>query len=160
MVCRAPTLNGTPVSVRNQAQVEAMPGVTHVAQVSTGIAVRAATFGQCIDAVRALDVAWKAGPVAGESDATILRKVRAAQLPMPRLPDTPLAQTVSGDFTFWFRSNSAIDEVWSRSDFHMLKREHFYHVGSSEDLRHPMIEALISNFPMMSDEPPSNGGPS
>ena len=109
MVCRAPTLNGTPVSVRNQAQVEAMPGVTHVAQVSTGVAVRAATFGQCIDAVRALDVAWKAGPVAGESDATILRKVRAAQLPMPKLPDTPLAQTVSGDFTFWFRSNSAMD---------------------------------------------------
>ncbi|MBL0747056.1 molybdopterin cofactor-binding domain-containing protein [Nocardioides baculatus] len=109
MVCRAPTLNGTPVSVRNQAQVEAMPGVTHVAQVSTGVAVRAATFGQCIDAVRALDVVWKAGPVAGESDATILRKVRAAQLPMPKLPDTPLAQTVSGDFTFWFRSNSPMD---------------------------------------------------
>jgi isoquinoline 1-oxidoreductase beta subunit len=109
MVCRAPTLNGTPVSVRNQAQVEAMPGVTHVAQVSTGVAVRAATFGQCIDAVRALDVEWKDGPVAGESDETILRKVRAAQLPMPALPSTPLAQTVSGDFTFWFRSNSAMD---------------------------------------------------
>jgi isoquinoline 1-oxidoreductase beta subunit len=109
MVCRAPTLNGTPVSVRNRAQVEAMPGVTHVAQVSTGVAVRAATFGQCIDAVRALDVEWKDGPVAGESDETILRKVRAAQLPMPALPSTPLAQTVSGDFTFWFRSNSAMD---------------------------------------------------
>ena len=47
-----------------------------------------------------------------------------------------------------FRSNAAIDQVWSRADFHMLKREHFYHVGPSEDLRHPMIEALISNFPM------------
>ena len=45
-----------------------------------------------------------------------------------------------------FRKNTAIDLVWSRADFHMLKREHFYHVGSSEDLRHPMIEALISNF--------------
>ena len=109
MVCRAPTLNGTPVSVRNQAAVEAMPGVTHVAQVSTGVAVRARTFGQCIDAVRALDVVWKDGPVAGESDATILKKLRAAQLPMPKLPDTPLAQTVSGDFTFYFRSNSAMD---------------------------------------------------
>ena len=109
MVCRAPTLNGTPVSVRNQAQVESMPGVTHVALVSTGVAVRAETFGQCIDAVRALDVVWKDGPVAGESDATILRKIRAAQLPMPKLPDTPLAQTVSGDFTFYFRSNSAMD---------------------------------------------------
>ncbi|UFN42570.1 molybdopterin cofactor-binding domain-containing protein [Nocardioides okcheonensis] len=109
MVCRAPTLNGTPVAIRNRAAVEAMPGVTHVAQVSTGVAVRAATFGQCIDAVRALDVQWKDGPVAGESDATVLRRVRRAQLPMPRLPDTPLARTISGDFTFWFRSNSAMD---------------------------------------------------
>ena len=51
-----------------------------------------------------------------------------------------------------FRTNTAIDLVWSRSDFHMLKRAHYYHVGSSEDLRHPMIEALISNFPM-AEEP-------
>lgn len=47
-----------------------------------------------------------------------------------------------------FRSNSAIDLVWRQPGFHMLKREHFYHVGSSEDLRHPMIEALVGNFPM------------
>ena len=47
-----------------------------------------------------------------------------------------------------FRSNTAIDLVWSRPNFYMLKREHFYHVGASEDLRHPMIEALIANFPM------------
>ena len=52
-----------------------------------------------------------------------------------------------------YRKNPAIDLVWSRGDFHMLKREHFYHVGSSEDLRHPMIEALISNFPMTEEAP-------
>ena len=52
----------------------------------------------------------RTGPVAGESDATILRKLRAAQLPMPALPDTPLApRRSSGDFTFYFRSNSAMD---------------------------------------------------
>lgn len=50
-----------------------------------------------------------------------------------------------------FRANGAIDLVWNRADFHMLKREHFYHVGSSEDLRHPMIEALITNFPMIEE---------
>ena len=50
-----------------------------------------------------------------------------------------------------FRKNTAIDLVWSRPDFHMLKREHFYHVGSSEDLRHPMVEALIANFPVRED---------
>ena len=47
-----------------------------------------------------------------------------------------------------FRRNSAIDLVWSRADFHIVKREHFYYVGPSESLRHPMIEALVSNFPM------------
>lgn len=47
-----------------------------------------------------------------------------------------------------FRRNVAIDTVWNQTNFHMRTREHFYHVGSSEDLRHPMIEALISNFPM------------
>ncbi|WP_107766485.1 molybdopterin cofactor-binding domain-containing protein [Nocardioides terrigena] len=109
MVCRAPTLNGTPVRVRNQDAVEQLPGVTHVATVSTGVAVRAETFGQCIDAVRALDVEWADGPVAGESDSTILRKLRSAQLPMPALPPNPLARTVGGDFTFYFRSNSAMD---------------------------------------------------
>ncbi|WP_203336923.1 molybdopterin cofactor-binding domain-containing protein [Nocardioides limicola] len=109
MVCRAPTLNGRPVSVRNTAHVKAMPGVTHVALISTGVAVRARTFGQCIDAIRALDVVWQDGPVAGLSDADILAGVKAAELPMPALPDNLLAKTISADFTFYFRSNSAMD---------------------------------------------------
>jgi len=46
-----------------------------------------------------------------------------------------------------FRTNRAIENVWTSDNFYILKREHFYHVGSSEDLRHPMIEALITNFP-------------
>ncbi|MBL9146225.1 MAG: Dam family site-specific DNA-(adenine-N6)-methyltransferase [Verrucomicrobiaceae bacterium] len=51
-----------------------------------------------------------------------------------------------------FRSNTAIELLWSRPGFYMQKREHFYHVGSSEDLRHPMIEALISNFALEGEE--------
>lgn len=47
-----------------------------------------------------------------------------------------------------FRRNAAIDQVWNRPNFHMQQRAHYYHVGSSEDLRHPMIEALIANFPL------------
>lgn len=50
-----------------------------------------------------------------------------------------------------FRKNSAIEKVWARSGFYMLQREHFYHVGSSEHLRHPMIEALVANFPLPSE---------
>jgi DNA adenine methylase len=45
-----------------------------------------------------------------------------------------------------FRKNEAIERDWNHARFNLVTREHFYHVGSSEDLRHPMIEALISNF--------------
>jgi isoquinoline 1-oxidoreductase beta subunit len=109
MVCRAPTLNGFPRRVRNRREVLRMPGVSDVVMVDSGVAVRARTFGQCIDAVRALDVAWVDGPVAGQSDADVLAGLRAAELPIPALPDNPLARTVEADFTFYFRSNSAMD---------------------------------------------------
>ena len=45
-----------------------------------------------------------------------------------------------------FRTNAMIPKNWTCPGIHMLTREHFYHVGSSEDLRHPMMEALITNF--------------
>lgn len=45
-----------------------------------------------------------------------------------------------------FRTNTMIERHWKDPRFHLLTREHFYHVGSTEDLRHPMIEALITNF--------------
>lgn len=46
-----------------------------------------------------------------------------------------------------FRSNPAIENQWRSNQFHVFTKEHFYHVGSNEDLRHPMIEALVANFP-------------
>jgi DNA adenine methylase len=45
-----------------------------------------------------------------------------------------------------FRKNALIEKNWDDPKFHVLLREHYYHVGSTEDLRHPMIEALITNF--------------
>ncbi|MFF9453282.1 molybdopterin cofactor-binding domain-containing protein [Streptomyces flaveolus] len=109
MVCRPPTLNGSPRSVRNKAEVRSMPGVTDVVLVDTGIAVRAKTFGQCIDAVRALDVDWAGGSVEGESDETVLDRLRKAQIPLavPKIP--VLAKTVEADFTFMFRSSAALE---------------------------------------------------
>ncbi|MFF9496028.1 molybdopterin cofactor-binding domain-containing protein [Streptomyces flaveolus] len=109
MVCRPPTLNGPPRSVRNKAEVRSMPGVTDVVLVDTGIAVRAKTFGQCIDAVRALDVDWAGGSVEGESDETVLDRLRKAHIPLavPKIP--VLAKTVEADFTFMFRSSAALE---------------------------------------------------
>ena len=126
MVCRAPTLNGTPKRLDNKAEILKMPGVENVAVVDTGVAVRAKTFGQCIDAIRAMKVAWNPGPVAGQSDADIVQELRAVGLPIAPVPDNPLAKTIEGEFVFYFRSNSALDtnaavadvrkdraEVWS-----------------------------------------------
>jgi len=108
MVCRPPTINGTVVAVRNTAAVAAMPGVTDVATVPTGVAVRAATFGQCIDAVRALDVQWGPGTADGKSDDDVLAELLAAELPLP--PSVPLlAKTIDHRFTFAFASNSPLE---------------------------------------------------
>jgi len=116
MICRPPTIKGTPRSVSNTAAVQAMPGITHVQVISTGVAVRGRTFGQCIDAVNALQVTWNPGTVDGESDATILAKLKAAEIPLA-VPSVPLlTQTVEASFTFNFRSNSALEPQTAIAD--------------------------------------------
>ncbi|MET9377441.1 molybdopterin cofactor-binding domain-containing protein [Streptomyces sp. NPDC002992] len=109
MVCRAPTINGTVRSVENLDEVRAMPGITDVVRISTGVAVRGRTFGQCIDAVRALRVTWGPGTAEGASDATVLRKLRAAELPLVVPPLPLLTKAVDARFTFHFASNSALE---------------------------------------------------
>jgi isoquinoline 1-oxidoreductase beta subunit len=107
VICRAPDLNGTPQRIRNVDTVRNMPGVTDVKVVSTGVAVRAKTFGQAIDGVNALRVDWKAGTVAGEDDESILAKVKAAELPMA-VP-AGVGETIDRAFTFYFASGSALE---------------------------------------------------
>jgi isoquinoline 1-oxidoreductase beta subunit len=109
MVHRAPMLNATVASVANLAAVRAMPGVTDVGVISSGVAVRARTFGQCIDAVRALQVGWTGGTVNGQSDAAVRERLKKAEIPLA-VPKVPLlAKTVEGKFTFYFRSNSPLE---------------------------------------------------
>ncbi|MBN1577269.1 MAG: DNA adenine methylase, partial [Chitinispirillaceae bacterium] len=43
-----------------------------------------------------------------------------------------------------FRKNTYIETLWT--DLHILTKEHFYHVGGSEENRNPVLEALITNF--------------
>ena len=42
------------------------------------------------------------------------------------------------------RDNPAISTLWS--EFNVITREHFYHVGAKESNRKPMLEALVTNF--------------
>jgi isoquinoline 1-oxidoreductase beta subunit len=107
MVARPPTINGTVTSVQNADTIRAMPGVTDVAAVSHGVAVRAQTFGQCIDAIQELQVTWGPGTVDAQSDASVLAALKAAELPLVVPP--LLAQTVDAEFTFAFASNSPLE---------------------------------------------------
>ncbi len=128
MVCRPPTINATALAVLNEAQVKAMDGVKdiaiipHTQYVPGGVAVRARTFGQCIDAIRALKVKWSAGTADGKSDATVLQDLINAELPMA----PALGQTLDQRFTFYFRPGDPLEtncavadvkpgsaEVWS-----------------------------------------------
>ena len=130
MLCRPPTINGTAVAVRNLAQVQAMPGITdvaiipHTSFVAGGVAVRGKTFGQCIDAVDALDVVWGGGTADGKSDAQVLSDLHKAELPLT--PPVPLTNVLDQRFTFYFRPGDPLEtncavadvkpdsaEVWS-----------------------------------------------
>ncbi len=62
------------------------------------------------------------------------------------LRTTPARFIVSTWHSNEFRTNEMIAKHWSDPAFHLFTRAHFYHVGASEELRHPMLEALISNY--------------
>lgn len=115
MVCRPPTINGTVKSVNNADQVAQMPGVTHVETITTGVAVRARTFGQCIDAIHALDVSWEPGPVVGTSDVSIEKELKDAAPPWV-LPDIPGAKTFEKEYTFAFTNNAPLEPATAIAD--------------------------------------------
>jgi DNA adenine methylase len=50
-----------------------------------------------------------------------------------------------------YRKNNYIDTHWSR--FHIITKEHFYHIGAREENRNPMLEALIMNFVPKTETP-------
>jgi isoquinoline 1-oxidoreductase subunit beta len=114
MVCRPPTINGTALAVSNRRQVEKMPGITdvviipHTQYVAGGVAVRGATFGQCIDAIDALQVDWGPGTVDGKSDASVLADLKNAELPLTPQLDL-LAQALDQTFTFYFRPGDPLE---------------------------------------------------
>jgi isoquinoline 1-oxidoreductase beta subunit len=113
MVCRPPTINGSVREVRNTSAVRAMDGITdvvvipHTRFVAGGVAVRGQTFGQCIDAVRALDVDWGPGTVDGKSDADVLADLHKAELPL--IPALPLGTSIEQVFTFYFRPGDPLE---------------------------------------------------
>lgn len=112
MVARPPTVNGRPRQVLNLAEVLAVPGVTDVAQLDTGVAIRARTFGQCIDALQVIDVDWEDGPAAGLDDAAVEAELADAESPidLSDLPDVAgRVSTIQESFTFAFQPNCPLE---------------------------------------------------
>ena len=113
----------------------------------------AADFRQTLAAAKAGDLVYADPPYAGrhvdyfnswsEADETQLADT------LKRLPCNFILSTWHSNE---FRKNALIERNWTDPRFHLLLREHYYHVGSTEDLRHPMIEALITNFPVHATE--------
>jgi len=111
MLCRPPTINGTALAVHNAAQVLAMPGITDVAiiphtqYVPGGVAVRGETFGQCIDAIDALNVSWGPGSADGKTEQSVLGDLAAAEVAL-----TPaLGTSIEEVFTFHFRPGDPLE---------------------------------------------------
>ena len=68
------------------------------------------------------------------------------------LRNTPARFVVSTWHSNRYRNNPTIEAQWHDPRFQMRTREHFYHVGPTENLRNEMVEALIMNFPLPSPE--------
>ncbi|HVE27050.1 MAG TPA: molybdopterin cofactor-binding domain-containing protein, partial [Sporichthya sp.] len=107
MICRAPSINGVLQSIENLDQVKKMPGVMGVAPISPGVAVRARTFGQCIDAIRALRVSWGPGTADGEDNDSLTEKVKSVLLPMA--PAAPGQEVIEEEYVFQYRSGSPLE---------------------------------------------------
>ena len=56
------------------------------------------------------------------------------------------------------RENPTIPIFWS--EFNVITREHFYHVGAKESNRKPMLEALVTNFEPAAPSPRKTAGQS
>jgi isoquinoline 1-oxidoreductase beta subunit len=155
MLCRPPTINGHVVGVDNLAEVAAMPGITDVVIVEHnqfvpgGVAVRGKTFGQCIDAVRALKVRWGGGSVDGKSDDSVLADLKKAELPLT--PALPLGKTIDERFTFHFRPGDPLEtncavadvradraEIWSSLKAPIWAREQI-----ALSLRVPLDKVIV-----------------
>lgn len=61
------------------------------------------------------------------------------------LKNSPCRWALSTWHSNEFRENDTA-LYWESLGYYCYKIKHFYHVGASEDLRHPMIEAIFTNF--------------
>jgi DNA adenine methylase len=114
-------------------------------------------FKQTLESAEQGDLIYADPPYAGRHVDYFNSWSEADEIELARLlKQLPCGFILSTWHSNEFRTNTLIEQTWNDSRFHVLLREHFYHVGSSEHLRHPMIEALITNFPIHASRPKAN----
>jgi DNA adenine methylase len=113
-----------------------------------------ADFRQTLESARPDDLIYVDPPYAGRHVDYFNSWSEADEIDLARLlKQLPCGFILSTWHSNEFRKNALIEQNWNDPRFHVSLREHFYHVGSSENLRHPMIEALITNFPVHTLQP-------
>lgn len=69
------------------------------------------------------------------------------------LKQVPCKFLLSTWYSNIYRTNLTVENYWKQTGYFITLQEHFYHVGSTESLRHAMTEALVSNFEPLLDCP-------
>jgi DNA adenine methylase len=109
---------------------------------------RVADFREALNAVEDRDLVYADPPYAGRHvdyfNAWSAVDEEALASCLATLPCNFVLSTWHGNR---FRTNGAIASRWGTSRYSIHTVNHHYHVGSTEDLRHPMTEALITNCP-------------
>lgn len=108
---------------------------------------RVADFRQSLDSADADDFVYADPPYAGRhTDYFNGWSEQDEEELASRLAKLPCKFILSTWHSNEFRTNQQIEVNWSADNFHVFTKAHYYHVGAAEDLRHPMLEALITNF--------------
>jgi DNA adenine methylase len=111
-------------------------------------------FRETLQSAKAGDLIYTDPPYAGRHVDYFNSWSEADEIELSRLlKQLPCDFILSTWHSNEFRTNALIEQNWNDPRFQVLLREHFYHVGSSEDLRHPMVEALITNFELQANRP-------
>ena len=79
-----------------------------------------------------------------------ITSIRGRRKTKTTLKNAPCRWALSTWHSNEFRENETA-LYWESLGYHCHKIEHYYHVGAGEDLRHPMIEAVFTNFDLQID---------
>ena len=108
---------------------------------------RVADFRQSIATARTGDVVYADPPYAGRHTDYFNGWSEQDEMDLAdALANLPCKFILSTWHSNEFRTNLQVEKNWASDNFHIFTKAHYYHVGAAEELRHPMLEALITNF--------------